>query len=240
MPGMINGLYNSASALQAAQANHEVIAENIAHATTPGYRRQGVVFQVTGDDTPAMGLSSGGVKSDRQYMAYDTGPIQHTGNPLDLALAGNAFFSVQGPNGTVYTRNGSMRLTANGQLQTHGGLPVLTNSGPVTIPPTTVRVEVSADGTIFADGNSLGKLRLVSFPNAEGVRRVGPTLYDNPQAQDVQPGAYRVEQGYREGSNVQVVQEMVTMMLGMRHYEASEKAMRMLTDAIGLNTKPKL
>ncbi|MBX9678253.1 MAG: flagellar basal-body rod protein FlgF [Gemmataceae bacterium] len=237
---MINGLYHSASALQAAQTNHEVISENIAHATTPGYRRQGLVFQVTGDDVPNAGPAAGGVRSDRQFMHFDTGPIQQTGNPYDLALAGNAFFAIQGPQGTIYTRSGAMKLGPQGQLQNHAGMPVLTNNGPVSIPEKTSRVEISADGTIFADGASLGKLRVVSFPNPEGIRRVGPTLYDNPNAQDAEPNSYRVEQGYREGSNVQVVQEMVTMMLGMRHYEASERAMRMLSESIGLNTKPKL
>jgi flagellar basal-body rod protein FlgF len=236
---MINGLYNSASALQAAQNNHEVISENIAHATTPGYRRVGVVFQVT-DEAPQSGLASGGVRTDRQFMHFDTGPIQQTGNPFDLALAGNAFFAIQGPQGTIYTRSGAMRVGPQGQLQNHAGMPVLTNNGPVNIPNPTARVEVSADGTIFADGAQLGKLRVVTFPNPEGVRRVGPTLYDNPDAQEAQAGSYRVEQGYREGSNVQVVNEMVTMMIGMRHYEASERSMRMLSEAIGLNTKPKL
>ena len=90
----------------------------------------------------------------------------------------------------------------------------------------------------MVNGASIGRFQLASFANADALRRVGPTLFEGADPQTPPPDSVRVEQGYRESSNVQLVQEMVSMMLGMRFYEAAQKAMQTMTDAIAQNTRP--
>ena len=89
-----------------------------------------------------------------------------------------------------------------------------------------------------ANGNQVGQLQLARFANPQTLRRVGPTLFEGDAPQTPPPESGRIEQGYKEGSNVQPVQEMVTMLMGMRFYEAAQKAMQSLSDAVGQNTRP--
>jgi flagellar basal body rod protein FlgG len=238
---MLPGLYSAASALDAATVNQEIIAENLAQATTPGYRRQGLLFEVLTPDlvNPAAAPSAVlGTRPAGGYTHFETGPLQQTGAPLDFAISGNAFFTLDGPNGPVYTRNGSFTMDADGVLQNNAGLRVRGQGGPIAIPQGTTQIRVSRDGVVFADGTQVGQFRLATFASPASLRRAGPTLFDGPAPQDADPAAVRVEQGYREGSNVQVVQEMVSMMLGMRYYESAERAMKSLSDAVAQNTRP--
>jgi flagellar basal body rod protein FlgG len=220
----------------------DVIAENLANVNVPGYRRRAVTFQsFEGSLDEAAG--DGNLLGSRVTGIYDDanpGPTQATGNPLDLVASGNTYFVLDGPEGPVYTRNGVFRLNAEGQLESASGLKVKGEGGVITIPPETSKITISRDGTVTADGTEVGQLRLVQIRNLAGMQRVGTTLFSGPAnlAETAEPGTALVEQGYREGSNVQVVQEMVSMILGMRHYEAAQRAMRGLADSVGLSTRP--
>jgi flagellar basal-body rod protein FlgF len=241
---MLRGIYSVASAMEMAARNQEIISENIVHATTPGYRRQGLVYEATaagvsqtaGADPAPVPKTARGATS---YLYLDPGPLQQTNNSLDVAVHGDAFFVVQGPNGPLYTRNGSFELGPGNKLQTRGGgYPVAGSGGnPISIPLDAGNLTIDADGTIYANGAQVARLQLANFGNANSLRRVGPTLYEGDNPQTPAPGAARVEQGYREGSNVQPVQEMVSMMLGMRFYEAAGKTMQALSDAVSQNTR---
>ena len=230
---MLRGLYSAASAMEVTSRNQEIVAENLAHAVTPGYRRQGHIFEVVNqginDNTPPRDLSD-----PRTFSHFESGPMQQTGNPFDLAIVGNGFFVLDGPNGPVYTRNGAFGLSPTGALVSHGGQ--FRVSG-VNLPPTASRISIGVDGTVTADGANVGQVQVATFARPEALRRVGTTLFQGDGPQSPPPGTVRVEQGFREGSNVQPVQEMVAMMLGLRHYEAAEKAMRALSDAIAQNTR---
>jgi flagellar basal-body rod protein FlgF len=241
---MLRGLYTVAGAMETAARNHELISENLVHATTPGYRRQGLVFEVapsSGDaDLPgATAVPSRAGRTPNSFVYLESGSLQKTDNPLDVALAGNAFFTVQGPNGPLYTRNGSFQLSATGELQTRGGgYPVLGGGSALNLPADTSSIKITGDGTVLANGAAVGQLQLASFANSASLRRVGPTLFDGTDPQTPPLGSVQVEQGFRESSNVQPVQEMVSMMLGMRYYEAAEKAMQAMSDAVAQNTRP--
>jgi flagellar basal-body rod protein FlgF len=241
---MLRGLYRMAGAMETVSRNQEMISENLVNATTPGYRRQGMVFEVPQSSVGADGAAPAGRgrSSGRTptYFAYmETGSLQKTDNPLDAALSGNAFFTVQGPNGPVYTRNGSFQLNANGQLETRGGgYRVQGQGGALTIPTNASSINIAGDGTVSADGALVGQLQLASFDDPTALRRVGPTLFEGPTPQTPAAGAVRVEQGFRESSNVQPVQEMVSMMMGLRFYEAAQKAMQTMSDTIAQNTRP--
>ena len=91
---------------------------------------------------------------------------------------------------------------------------------------------------MYANDQQVGQLRLAQFPNPQVLRRVGSTLFTGPPGPPPTPGTVRVEQGYREASNVQVVNEMISMMLGMRYYEAAQRALSSLSDTVAQNTRP--
>jgi flagellar basal-body rod protein FlgF len=238
---MIAGMYSAASALNAAALNQEMVAENLANANMPGYRRQGVVFEsvqqgVDGQATPGGAVT--GTRPARSYTSFEQGPVQYTGNPLDLALSGNSFFVLDGPNGPVYTRNGSFELNGQGALTNHGGLPVRSLGGRLNLPPTVGKITVNEEGTVLADNVEVGRLQLAEFPDPNVLERTGSTLFQGAGGRQPSPGSFRVEQGYHEGSNVEIVNEMVSMITGMRYYEAAEKALRSLGDVVALDTNP--
>ena len=246
---MLRGLYRVAGAMETVSRNHEVVSENLVNATTPGYRRQGMIFEVSAAP-PTFGLEPDAAaprharavpraRCQHSFVYLETGSLQKTDNPLDAALSGNAFFTLQGPNGPLYTRNGSFQLGGNGELQTRGGgYRVLGQGGQLTIPADSSSINVAGDGTVSANGAVVGKLQLASFADPTSLQRVGPTLFEGPAPETPLPGTIRVEQGFRESSNVQPVLEMVSMMMGMRTYEAAQKVLQTMTDAIAQNTRP--
>ena len=235
---MLRGLYSVASAMDAAARNQEIVAENLANVTTAGYRRQGSAFEIGAlpDDLESATQSMGNTANPRGFTKFESGPLELTHEPYDFALVGNGFFVLEGPNGPVYTRNGSFVRTETGELRARGsGYAVRGGGGPVRIPPEASQVSVSPEGAILVNGSEVAKLELATFDNPETLRRVGSTLFEGDNART--PTDVRVEQGYREGSNVQAVNEMISMMLGMRYYEAGEKAMRAISEAVALNTR---
>src|SRR5581483_7559335 len=140
------------------------MAENLAHANTPGYRRRSFHFEAI---NPAEGSPTGattetgyrGVRTSGEVTHFDSGPLQQTGNPLDLALSGDAFFALDGPDGPVYTRAGSFQLNQRGELQNKSGLRVRGQGGGAIVMPTTVnRVTVDLNGYVYADGAQVGQL----------------------------------------------------------------------------------
>src|SRR5262249_19561024 len=222
--------------------NQDVVAQNLANATTPGYRRQGLTFDALIPRTRNSNLTtSPGSSTETKptlFTQFDAAPIQFTGNPLDVALSGDAFCVLEGPQGPVYTRNGVFELNQQGELQSKSGLRVLGQGSRIAVPADAGQITISHDGVVRANNLEIGRLRLATFTDPGSLQRVGDTLFAGGSPTTPGPGAVRVQQGYREGSNVQVINEMISMMLGMRQYEAAERAMRGLADAIGLNTKP--
>jgi flagellar basal-body rod protein FlgF len=244
---MLRGIYNAAYAMEVATRNHEIVAENLVNATTPGYRRQGLVYEASAAVVAPLSAGTPSAPSPAPtvpgglstYLHLESGPLQQTSNPLDFAIDGSAFFVVQGPNGPLYTRNGAFELGPSGDLRTRGGgYAVNGDSGPITVPLDTSAITVATDGTVTANGNQVGHLQLANFANPQTLRRVGPTLFEGDAPETPPTNSVRIDQGYREGSNVQAVQEMVSMMIGMRFYEAAGKTMQAISDAVAQNTRP--
>jgi flagellar basal body rod protein FlgG len=239
---MLRGVYSLAGAMDVATTNHELIAENLAHVNSPGYRRQGLQFEAynppsaTGIPLPGERIAT--VRSGGSYTQFDAGPVQQTGSPLDVALSGDGFFVLQGPRGPLYSRNGALELGPGNQLRTKSGLPILAGGGAVTLPENASNIAIARDGTISVDGTTLAKLDVVTFDRPGLLQRAGDTTFEGGNPQPVTDGGITVEQGFREGSNVNVVNEMVSMMLGMRHYEAAEKTLKAISDAVALQTRP--
>ena len=221
---MYAGIYNAASAMDAAERCHEVTAQNLASAHIPGFSRRIDVGQVNADP------SGGETRID-----FTPGTLQRTGRPLDVALVGEGFFTVQGSDGnSLYTRSGDWFLNSEGVLTTVDGLPILASGQPVRLPPTGSEndLTISETGELRVGEQSLGTLDIVTFDDPNGLQPVGHTLFQAPPELAPTPATARVQQGVRELSNVSIPLELVRMLAGVRNYEAAQKAMQALTKSI--------
>jgi len=239
---MIRGMYGAASALVLASEQQETIAYNLANSTAPGYRERGLVFETfdraLGRATEPTG-DTVGARTVQAYHDFRPGPVQQTGQPYDLALGeADRFFVVAGPNGPLYTRNGTFNRTVDGRLVTPAGYALQGDGGPITFPGDAVRVNIASDGSVTADGQPLATVRLVRFTNPQQLTAAGPTLYTAPPAAGLTDAPGRVIQGAREGSNVQPADAMVRLIIGSRYFDAAQRALRAMSDALQLNTKP--
>ena len=236
---MIRGFYSAATALDVAARNQEMVAQNLAHATVPGYRSQALAFETfertLADSSDAAGL---GTRTSAEFTRFDPGAYQQTGNTLDVAIQGEGFFTVEGPKGPLYTRDGVFSLNSKGEILTTGGNKVLGTGGPLRVPAEATKITITQTGTVSADGAEVGRLRLVAFANLADLQRAGTTLFEAPRGVEPKTLEVKVTQGMRESSNVEVVGEMVTMIAGMRHYEACQHTLRALSDAIEQLTRP--
>ncbi len=209
----------------------EVVANNIANLNTTGYKADGSVFQ----EFLMPGAQHGDFQGDDRRLSYvqdratwhdfKTGAIQRTGNPLDVAIDGDAFLVVQTPRGERYTRNGALQINATGQLVTGEGHEVLSEGGPIQFQNTDRDISISEDGriTVREGANTAdsarGKLRLVRFERVSQLKKDGSSLFSAPA--DVTPQAprkVRVIQGAIEQSNVRGVIEMARMVEVTRTY----------------------
>ena len=205
----------------------DVVANNIANMNTTGYKADGSLFEefLSSAARAAQGSRVSFVRDRGVWHDMSQGPIERTGNSLDVAVDGNAFLVVQTPRGERYTRNGSMQINPTGQLVTSDGNPVLGDGGPISLQPTDRQVSISSDGTISVrEGNSKvdsarGKLRLVTFANPQQLQKDGSSTFNATAGVQPQPATTGgVVQGAVEKSNVRGVVEMSRMIEITRSY----------------------
>jgi flagellar basal-body rod protein FlgF len=221
-------IYLSMAGAKAAMQRQDVLANNLANASTTGFRAELQAFRAA----PVLGSGA----STRVYALESTvgadtraGPVQATGRPLDVAMSGGAWLSVQGLDGAeAYTRAGSLEVNAEGQLVTHNGLPVLGDGGPIQL-PAGAKVEIAADGSITAQvGNArptvAGRLKLVS--TEEPLQRGTDGLFRSAQGDLPADPAARLTSGALEGSNVSPVETMVAMIAAARQFEQQMKMLQ--------------
>ncbi|GIW83045.1 MAG: flagellar basal-body rod protein FlgF [Gemmatales bacterium] len=241
---MIRGLYSAATGMNAGSLRQDVIAENLAHYNVPGYRQQDVVFEsfqtfLNNALSPTLDGGLLGTTPAQVFFNFTPGPLKFTGNPLDLAAVNDAFFVLEGRGQPVFTRDGAFQINAAGEIVNASGLRVLGDGGPIVIPQGTRQIQVSADGFVFADGQQIGRLQLEIIENPAVLQRIGPALFTGPPPNNPPAaGTTVVEQGFREESNVEPVSEMASMIATLRFYDASERALRSISDAIRLQTQP--
>jgi flagellar basal-body rod protein FlgF len=206
----------------------DVIANNIANVSTPGFKRESAKFEeYVSRVRPAEGRSGAQavsfVKDAGTTRDISQGNIQSTGAPLDMALNGKGFFTVATPQGERYTRDGHFSLDQDGRIVTSDGYAVQGEGGAITVTPTDGEIHVAADGTISSvvNGtlNQLGKLRLTDFADPRGLTKEGGNLY--AASQPGIPATATLVQGSLESSNVQPVLEISKMIEVMRAYEAT-------------------
>ena len=221
---MENPTYIALSRLDAQQRTMDVIASNLANANTAGYKTERVLFSdylVSQKDTD---VAPGGrvlaFTQDRAtYRDHTAGSLTQTGNPLDLALGGNGFFSVQTPSGVRLTRSGSFALQADGTVVDSAGNSLLDSGGsPIQLPPGDSKIQIAADGTISGASGQIGKVGVVDVTDLNGLTPEGGKLFRStvPPQPVAQP---KIVQGAIESSNVQPISELTTMMQTERDFQ---------------------
>jgi flagellar basal-body rod protein FlgF len=228
---MENALLIGLSRQMVLERQMDVVANNLANVNTNGFKTDASLFQEylkTGaheDNFIGGDRAVSYVQDSGTYRDLTQGALSATSNPLDLAIDGNAYLVVQTPGGERYTRDGGLQLNNQGQLVTVTGDPVLGASGPIVFQPTDHDINVSPDGTITVlEGNGRtdairGKLRLVSFANAQRLLKEGSNLYSAGEGGTPDPDVKsQVRQGFIEKSNVNSVAEMSRMMEVTRAY----------------------
>ncbi len=199
----------------------DVIANNIANMSTTAYKGEHLMFKDylarTGSGRPVTFPQIAGLnRIDRE------GTIQKTSNPLDVAIKGEGYFTIQTPNGTRYTRNGHFSLDNQGQLVTDEGYQVMdTTKRPFVFDPSVKQITIAKDGTVSADDNRLGKIALVKFSNPQALKRQGGSLFNTDEAPQPAKG-YELYQGHLEGSNVVPVLEITRFMRASSYFQAAK------------------
>jgi flagellar basal-body rod protein FlgG len=246
---MMRSLWIAKSGMDAQQTQLDVISNNLANVSTNGFKGSRAVFedllyqnlrqsgsQSSQTTTVPTGLQVGtGVRPVATSRIFTQGSLQQTGNNLDLAINGQGFLQVQMPDGVIgYTRDGSLQRDANGVVVTSNGYPLQPS---ITIPANAQTITIGTDGTVgitipgSAAVQNLGSIQLANFVNPAGLQSQGQNLYTetaasgNPQTST--PGTNGtgvLNQGYVEASNVNVVEEMVSMIQTQRAYEINSKA----------------
>lgn len=230
-------MYTALSGQLAAFKHLEVIANNLANMTTNGYRAERILFEkaLTQEQQRSVG---GALSSDVQqpsdlktddYVAiagsftdFAQGPVDQTGNPLDVAIQGKGLFVVNTPDGERYTRAGNFRLDTSNRLVTQEGDPVQGTSGDITI--NGHDINITGEGAVLADNKEVGRLRIVEIRPQDLSREPNQRfkLHDGASVQEVQNVTIRA--GAIEGSNVNAVRELTDMIMASRIYDSFQKA----------------
>jgi len=248
---MIRSLWIAKTGLDAQQTQMDAISNNLANVGTTGFKRGRVAFEdllyqnvrQAGANTSQQtqlptGLQLGtGVRPTATVRMHTQGNLQKTENPLDLAVNGQGFFQIQLPDGTTgFTRDGSFHVDANGQIVNGSGFAL---SPAITVPPGAQSVTIGQDGTVTVTvagqvaPQNVGQVQLASFANPAGLESRGQNLFVETAASGTPnantPGTNGLgllQQGYLETSNVNVVEELVSMIQTQRAYEINSKAIQ--------------
>ena len=248
---MIRSLWIAKTGMEGQQNKLDSIANNLANVGTNGYKKAGVVFEdlmyqnlrpagsASSEQTELpTGLNVGlGVRVAASTRNFTQGNLTQTGNNLDIAIKGQGFFQIQLPDGeTGYTRDGAFQVDANGQLVTSAGYQLQPG---ITIPANAQAITIAADGTVSikvpgqAAPQNAGQIQLANFVNPAGLEPRGGNLFAETQASGTpntgsptNNGLGALQQGFIEGSNVNVVEELVSMIATQRAYELNSKAIQ--------------
>jgi len=225
-----DGIYASGLGAMAQSARVDLVAQNIANASTPGYRRERAAFrlQLAGE----LRALRGAPVLDRVHFDGNPGPLEHTGRPLDFALRSRGFFAVRDLAGGAvrYTRAGRFALDPQGRLVTADGLAEVLDADGAGIaldPDRPAGVRLAPDGTLFQGEEEVGRLQVADFPDAGALRRHGNGLYENTGTSAPSlPSGLRLDQGYLEGSSVDPLSEMAEMIRALRALESNLQMIR--------------
>lgn len=221
----------AASGLRAKMESLEMLANNVANAGTEGYKTDREFYSLYVAPEAGTAAAAGGMDPvtapliERPWIDLTQGVLRSTDSPLDMALSGKGFFSVNGPSGALYTRNGSFRVSAAGLLVNGENYPVRGQGGAAIQTQSSAPVEVAKDGTIRQEGQTPGQLEIVDWDTASIVKQ-GNSYFRpaNAGSKTPQPSDAEVQQGKLENSNVSSPEAAVRLVSVMRQFEMLQKA----------------
>lgn len=222
------GLIEATETMLAQERRMNQISNNLANVDTNGYKKEDITFWEmlfqTNDSRQRVG------KALKVLTDQSQGNFETTGNNLDFAISGTGFFKVQTPNGIGYTRNGNFTINSEGQLSTMDGNLVLGEGGTIALDSD--KIQVGRDGLILANGEIINQLSLVTFAEPEDLQKQGANLFfpksNNAAEEPVENPS--IQQGFLEGSNVSVVNEMAAMIDLQRAYQSQQKIIQTIDE----------
>ena len=242
---MSSTLTTAGQSLLKINQRYETITHNMANANTSGYKRRFTVFSsllnnrmygdananVNPDDPKARKVNTSPMTID-----FSQGMLNQTGRKLDIGISGKAFFGLETPNGTLYSRSGSLHIGMGQKLVDSLGRMVAGESGPISIPPNISEnsISIADDGTVSAGGNSLGKIKLVEFQDESKLTPVGGSCFTiGKTVKPLEAKNSKINQGFLERSNVTMVEELVDLISVSRLYEANVKIAKSQDESTG-------
>lgn len=220
------GIFSAVSGSLAAQTRLDALANNLANASTPGFKAERVLQRAekAGDIAPPPTAVPTPVTRELVQTDFSQGAIEQSGNPLDVAIAGEGFFVIKTDRGERLTRSGNFTIDSEGYLATGDGSRVQGTSGDISVPESPV--VVATDGSVRAGQQRVGQLRIVTVEKTDGLLRESGTRFA-PGAQvpvDAPVGSVRLIQGAVEGANLSPVQGLVSLIETVRGFETYMRA----------------
>ncbi|ODB85647.1 hypothetical protein A3194_12495 [Candidatus Thiodiazotropha endoloripes] len=214
----------------------DIISHNLANADTAGYKREISVTQPFSTvllEANNKSIANNG-ENTTTYTDFSLGIPRHTGNPLDLTIEGDGFFTLESPQGTVYTRQGSFSLDASGHIVTTAGYKLIGETGPIRL--TSEQPRIDNEGMIWQGEELAGHIKIAEFTNTASLQKIGSGLFGagSSSSQLVSNGKTGVRQGFLETSNVNGMHEMVHLISTMRQLEGSQKVIQGYNDMLDL------
>ena len=242
---MASGIYVAMTGARNQERRLDTLSNDLANAQTPGFKAQEAIYRQVHNDVTAMGNPNQAmgmnhpvrflpedrlpVVLDERYTKFSQGSLNFTGNDLDLALNGKGFFTVEGPNGPLYTRNGTFMSSKEGVIVDQQGFPLLDEKGgPIVLPESVSKVGIAEDGTVSSGTQVIATLGLVQFENEQALERVGNSNFRVPEGGEA-PQALEtpdVRQQFLETANVNAVHTMAMLIKTNRVFDMNTRAMQ--------------
>lgn len=238
MSGTLRSLYISATGMLSQRKVMDVLTNNLANIETVGFKRDELKTKSFSDvlvarindptgDSPGIGPLNWGIHPDEVVTRFTQGPLENTGKATDIALSGDGFFTVETPQGLRFTRSGNFQVDSNGYLCTQEGYYVRTATGRVNVGNADIIVDSQGNVT---GANGTYTLQIVQFADSAALRKVGSNLYSGPAA--AQNSTALVMQGFIEGSNVDMAEELTNVIAASRNYQSNVQMISILNGTL--------
>jgi len=226
---MIKGLYTSASGMIPGLKKQEIIANNISNSSTSGFKKDDMFVRELSRAERRLAPKKSDWQTptvDAEYTDFRPGVFDQTGNPLDVAIEGDGFFTLLDGEGKMYlTRSGTFTVNGEGYLSYPGNFLLTSEGGPIQVG--SGQVSISKSGEVEVDGLAVGRIVPMTIANLDDLQKAGQSLFTIPEGMQLIPSTQAtIQQGYLETSNVDIVREMVDLIISYRDYEANAKAIQ--------------
>ncbi len=237
--GMLKGIYTAASGMIPRLKQQEITANNIANASTPGFKKDAVFMHELDAATKAIMPRQSDWQTpmiDQVYTDYGQGSFERTDDLLNLAIEGPGFFVLEPPEGgaegMIYTRNGAFSVNEEGYLVNNDGLRVMGDGGPIEVG--SGAVSIAETGEVSVDAGSVGQLQIVDFPDKAALVKVGNSGFTADAGVETIPAeGASIRQGFLEKSNINVIKEMVGMIVALRQFETGSRMIQAQDESLG-------